>query len=190
MADKKEELKSGNFLGWLISITLFFLVACIVTWVLASKPHVYVIDKVNEKLVVDEDWYSVREDYVFGIPNIVARWFGWQAPKSITVNGSEITIAGVLNDFGDIMIINRTKNIIYHKTLHYSLNSKRLEGIKDVITPIAIDTGMVLEDSSFGYIVNFGCSDKPPSRISIDTYSAEEIITLAWVTEKAPQECK
>ncbi len=189
MADKKEELESGNFLGRLISITLFFLMACIVAWWLAGKSHVYVLDKVNEKLVIAEDWYSVKEDYVFGIPNVVARWFGWQAPKSITVNGSEITIAGVLNDSDNMMIINRTKNIIYHKTLHYAINSKRLKGIEDVVTPITIDTGMVLEGSSFGYIVIFGCSAKP-STISIDTYREEEVITLAWVTEKAPQECK
>lgn len=189
MADKKEDLKSSSFLGRLISITLFLFVAWVVSWWLAGKSHVYVLDKVNEKLVISEDWYSVREDYLSGIPHIVARWFGWQAPKSITIDGNEITISGVLNNSDDMMIINRTKSIIYHKTLHYALKSENLEGVEEVVTPIAIDTGNVLESSSFGYRIIFGCSAKPSS-VSIEKHREDEVTTLAWMTEKDPQECK
>lgn len=180
----------GSKLGAVIVIAVLFVVVNVAAWFFSPKSTVYVLDEVNGKLQSTRDWLYVEDGYLFGMPSMVARWFGWQAPKSVEVHGKKVELTGLIEKAKPelMIVVNRTRSDVFHKPVVYG-NSKKIPAyIKLDVTRVPSGQAMALIDA-WGFDPYIGCHHKPKARASSTTAKGEYLI-LAWLTEKHPDQCR
>lgn len=174
----------GSLIGAIITLFIVLIIVSFLTWFFTPKAYVQVIDSVNDRLRITEEHLYVDDNYLLGIPSMVARWLGMQAPKEIYVPGQgELILKNIMpdSDTDHAILINLTQKDLFYLPLVYGgSNDDDLEVITTIIMPG--QARVVLGGANY-----LGCNSSIPESISGIALGETEI--RGWIAERDHDLC-
>lgn len=181
----------GKIRGWVAAIASALLLnGCV--WFLTDKTPVVVLDDTGGQLHSGQEYFTVGEGYLFGLPAAMMRLTGMEPPTRISGSGGTVEIAGLGDHVKthDIIFINPTSRDVWYTAEVYGDDSALSRGAKTGTTKVPGGTGAIVVGKTHGKL-RFGCKSRPPANefFTVGIGDPKEFAVLGWITEQTPESC-
>jgi hypothetical protein len=191
--DRNEgEGRLGGKIGSWVAVIVFALLLNSCAWFLTDKTPVVVLDDTGGQLRQGEEYYTVGEGYLLGLPAAMLRLIGMEPPTRISGSGGTVEVAalGSPESGQDIILINPTSRDVWYTAEVYGDDSALSRGARTGTTKVPAGTGAVVVGKTHGEL-RFGCENRPLEyeMFSIGIGDSRELTLLSWIAEQHPESC-